>query len=64
MMAPRHGRHGSSRLLGVRMALYFLGAGVWIGGALTDRPLATGSAIVILLVAFLLGRFGASTEEP
>lgn len=54
---PDRGRR-YDRLTPWRVGLFFLGAGVWIAGALSERPAVTGAAIVIVAVALLLGLLG------
>ncbi len=45
-----------------RLALLVLGMGVWIAGVIIERPILTGAAIVILLIALIL-RFVDRPEE-
>lgn len=46
-----------------KVALFFLAAGIWLGGVVADQPLVTGAAIVLLLIAVGL-RFVSDSEIP
>jgi hypothetical protein len=58
-MFIRRDGNGFNRFTWLRVALFFLAAGIWLGGALSGNDLATGAAIVVLLAAVVLGRVGA-----
>jgi hypothetical protein len=45
---------GPDRFSWVRVGLFFLAAGTWLAGVLTERAAVTAAAIVILLIAILL----------
>ena len=49
------GRSAGARFLDVRVALFWLGALVWLTGVLLRIDLLTAVAIAILLLALLLG---------
>lgn len=61
-MFIRRNRDGINRFTWLRVALFFLAAGTWLGGVISGNGLATGAAIVVLLVAVLLGRIGRGTD--
>lgn len=55
MFIRRRGGPGRPQTtVAVQVGLFFLGAGVWIAGALVGSGWITGVAIVILLLAMLL----------
>lgn len=58
MFFARRSRTASSRYLSVRVGLFFLAAGVWLAGVAISDQRVTFAAIVLLLVAFLLGFVG------
>lgn len=62
-MFIRRDRKGAGRFLLWRVALFFLAAGVWLGGVLAENETATGLAILILLAAVVLGFVGRRREE-
>ena len=62
-MRPGGGRFGGSRFLDVRMALFWLGAAVWLTGILLKIDLLTIVAIVILFAALLLGLIARRMAE-
>jgi hypothetical protein len=45
---------GPDRFSWVRVGLFFLAAGTWVAGVVTERAVVTAVAIAILLVAILL----------
>lgn len=57
-MRIRRDRRGFNPYTWVRVALFFLAAGVWLGGAAAGNQVATGVAIGILLAAVVLGVVG------
>ena len=54
---------GYNRFTVARVAIIFLAAGVWLGGAMTGRSLLTGAAIALLVVALLLGLAGRARSR-
>jgi len=46
------------RFLNWRVGLFFLGAGIWIGALIVDRPQFTGIAIAVLFLGLILGLIG------
>jgi low temperature requirement protein LtrA len=58
----RRGGGDSNRFTAWRVGLFFLAAGTWLAGVLAERPLLTGAAIVIVLVAVMLGPLGRREE--
>jgi hypothetical protein len=61
MFRPSRGP-GSTRFLYARVASFFLGAGIWIGAVIADRPQFTGLAIGVLFVGLILGLVGRRRE--
>ena len=61
-------RTGGRRFLDVRVALFWLGAAVWLAGIALKLDLLTGVALAILLAALVLGvvakRSGEDAVEP
>lgn len=53
----------SRRFLYGRVAAFFLGAGIWIGAIIADRPGFTGLAIVVLALGLILGLIGRRGES-
>jgi hypothetical protein len=45
---------GDPRVLTWRVALFFLAAGIWVAGVVSDDARLTGSAILVLFAAILL----------
>lgn len=62
MLRPSR-RGGRSRFLYWQVGLFFLGAGVWLGGVLTGRTAVTGVAIAILVAAMILGAMGRRGQQ-
>lgn len=54
-MFIRRDRRGADRFMVLRVALFFLAAGVWVGGLLAGNDTATGVAILIVLAALGVG---------
>jgi hypothetical protein len=63
MFYRRDREQGNGPYLLWKLSLFFLAAGVWIAGVLTGRPWATGTALVLLIVAILL-RFLPQRGDP
>lgn len=61
MFRPSRGP-GNQRFLFARVAAFFLGAGIWIGALLFDRPGFTGLAIAVLAIGLILGLLGRRGE--
>lgn len=61
MFRPSRGSN-SRRFLYGRVAAFFLGAGIWIGAVIADRPGFTGLAIAVLGFGLVLGLFGRRGE--
>lgn len=55
MIFLRRDRRGSARWMPVRVGLFFLAAGIWVAGASVGNDWVTGAAIVVAIVALLLG---------
>lgn len=62
-MFIRRDRRGFHRFTWWRVGLFFLAAGIWIGGVVAANEIATGVAIVVLFVAVVLGLVGRDREE-
>ena len=62
MFRPRRGG-GSHRFVFWQVGLFFLAAGVWLGGVVTGRPGAAAIAIPMLVVAMILGALGRRRSE-
>jgi hypothetical protein len=63
MIFIRRDGRGPDRFTWVRGGLFFFAAGLWLAGALTDRPVVTGVAIGVLLLAMLLRLAGRAGGE-
>lgn len=57
-MFLRRDRRSVHRLVFWQVGLFFLAAGVWLGGVVAENRVATGAAIVIALAAIVLGMVG------
>jgi low temperature requirement protein LtrA len=63
MFFARRDRSPNVKYLTARVALFFVAAGVWLAGVVTEQPVYTGAAIVILVVAMLLGLYARRGAE-
>ena len=65
MLSPRRGG-GSHRFLPLRIAIFFLAAGIWLAGVLTGRDEVTGIALGILVLGWILTLVArrSAEEEP
>jgi hypothetical protein len=45
----------AARYTGIRVGLFFFGAGLWLAGVVRDNQTFTAAAIVVVLGAVLLG---------
>jgi hypothetical protein len=61
-MLIRRSGQTSGRFLALRVALVFLGSGIWIGGVIADSRWATGVAIGVVGAALLLGLVGRKLD--
>lgn len=61
--ARRDGPH-PGRFLYTRVGLFFLGAGVWLGGVLVEDRRITGAALGILILAAILGLLDRRMAPP
>lgn len=52
----RDGRSGN-RLLGLRVGLFFLAAGLWLAGVSVGNDVVTAMAIGVVVVAIAIGLF-------
>lgn len=57
-MFLRRDRRGDHRFTLWQVGLFFLAAGIWIGGLIAEIPSVTAVAILILAVAMILGIVG------
>ena len=62
-MSTRNGQTKPNRWLAWKVSLFFLAAGVWMLGAVTESGALTGAAIIILGVAIILRLFDRWTED-
>ena len=62
-MFLRRDRRGRRRFVNWQVGLFFLAAGVWLGGVLAGRPGVTLVAIGLAVVAVLLGAAGRRGGE-
>ena len=53
----------SRRFVNWQVGLFFLAAGVWLGGVVADRPGVTPLAIGLAVLAVLLGAIGRRGGE-
>lgn len=54
-MFLRRDRRGPGRYIRLRVGLLFAAAGTWLAGVLSGRASVTGAAILLLVVALLIG---------
>lgn len=62
-MFLRRDRRGDHRFTLWQVGLFFLAAGIWIGGLIAEIPSITGVAILVLAVAMILGMIGRRGSE-
>jgi hypothetical protein len=62
-MFVRRDRTGPHRYTAWQVGLFFLAAGVWLGGVVADNSFAIGASILIAAVAMLLGLLGRREQE-
>lgn len=62
--ASRRRRSGPDRFLYAKVALFFLGAGLFFGGVATGRDWAVLAAVAVLLAGVGLRLAGGRAEEP
>jgi len=60
-MFVRRDRTGPDRYVNWKVGLFFLAAGVWLGGVIAENSFATGASILIAAVTMLLGVLGRRT---
>ncbi|HEX2188525.1 MAG TPA: hypothetical protein VHG51_06475 [Longimicrobiaceae bacterium] len=60
----RRRRSGPDRFVYAKLALFFLGAGLFFGGVATRRDWAVLVAIGVLVVGVALRFLGGTPEEP
>jgi succinate dehydrogenase hydrophobic anchor subunit len=63
-MIRRTKRSTPDRFAGLKVTIFFLGAGVWLAGVLADDMRITGVALVILAVGFLVRILTRARDEP
>jgi uncharacterized membrane protein YidH (DUF202 family) len=57
MIFLRRDRSPVRRLVAVRVGLFFLGAGIWLAGVMTENDRVTAVAIVVVGIAILMGAY-------
>ena len=62
MIFIRRDRPASARMIGLRVGLFFLAAGLWLAGVVVENDAITGVAILVALIALGLGLLGR--EKP
>lgn len=60
----RRRRSGPDRFLYAKLALFFLGAGLFFGGVATGRDWAVLAAVGVLIAGLALRFVGGRPEEP
>jgi hypothetical protein len=60
-MTTRH-RVGSKRFMAVRVGLFFLAAGIWFAGVMTENDWITGIALAIGMAGLVLGFIARSRD--
>ena len=58
MIFLRRSHKGFNRFTWWRVGLFFLAAGIWLGGVAAGNDVATGVAIAVLFAAVILGLIG------
>lgn len=53
-MFIRREQKPAARFTGIRIGLFFFGAGLWLAGVLRDNQTFTGAAIIVVFGAVLL----------
>ena len=62
-MALRRRGRGSHRFVNWQVGLFFLAAGIWLGGVVTGIHQATFLSIAVLLAAIVLGMTGRRGQQ-
>ena len=56
-------RVGSKRYMALRVGLFFLAAGIWFAGVMTENQWITGVALAIGIAGLLIGIIARSRED-
>jgi hypothetical protein len=55
---------GTPRYTTLRVALFFLAAGIWLGGYFIGNQVVTGVAIFVAILGVILGMLGRERAAP